>query len=339
MTQGALSQAFRPGPLMIVLSWGPGLLLCSALAVGAELLGRFVGLPAMLLALLAGMGVAALHPPAWLGPGAEVSARGVLRLGVACLGAKLTWEQISGLGGQTAALVVSAVAATLVLGAFVGRALRLSWAYAVLCAGSVAICGASAALAIAAALPDREDIRGGLPLVVGGVTVLSTIAMIVYPVAAQALGLSEAGAAIFLGATIHDVAQVAGAGFAVSPDAGQTAVTVKLARVACLLPVVAAVAWCFHGRERLPASAALPWFLLAFVALAAARSFGLIGAATAGAISDVGRALLLVSIVALGLKTRPRDLARVGWRPLAGLLGVSALLAGGVGAVLAVGDR
>ena len=338
MTQGALSQAFRPGPLMIALSWAPGLLLCAGIAAAAEFAGRLLGLPAMLLALLAGMAAAALRPARWLEPGVDVSARTVLRLGVACLGAKLTWAQVTALGGETAGLVVGAVAATLLAGALVGRALRLSWAYAVLCAGSVAICGASAALAIAAALPDRDDVRQGLPMVVGGVTVLSTLAMMAYPAAALALGLPEASAAIFLGATIHDVAQVAGAGFAISPEAGQAAVTVKLARVACLLPVVAAVAWCFQGRDRLTVSSAVPWFLLAFMALAAARSLGALPAPTAEAVAGAGRALLLVSIVALGLKTRPRDLARLGWRPLAGLSAISLLLAGGVAVALGLGD-
>ena len=66
-----------------------------------------------------------------------------------------------------------------------------------------------------------------------GVSVLSTVSMIVYPMLAHALGLDPRLAGIFLGATIHDVAQVVGAGYSMSKETGDVATFVKLMRVGC----------------------------------------------------------------------------------------------------------
>ncbi|WP_332764717.1 YeiH family protein [Phenylobacterium sp.] len=315
----------------------PGILLCVALAAVADWLGAATGLPGMLLALAMGFLASAVADRPALAPGIALAAKTLLRLGVACLGAKLTWAQLDQLGPGVGLLVILAVAATIVLGAAVGRSLKLGWGFSVLCAGAVAICGASAALAIAAALPEREDVRRGLPLVVAGVTVLSTLAMLAYPLLAVLLNYTPQQTAVFLGATIHDVAQVAGAGFAVSDPVGQSAVAVKLARVACLLPAVYLIGLLFRDDRTSSRAAALPWFLIAFAALAAARSVGWIGDAAGEAIGGAGRTLLLVAIVALGLRTRPRDLLSAGWRPLSLLIVTSGLLAGGVAAALSLG--
>ena len=114
----------------------------------------------------------------------------------------------------------------------------------------MAICGASAALAIAAVLPRREDSDRNTMVTIIGVAALSTVAMILYPLVAQALGMDERTAGVFLGASIHDVAQVVGAGFMISPDAAETATIVKLTRVVCLAPAVAVLALLFRAPRR-----------------------------------------------------------------------------------------
>src|SRR6185369_1856870 len=107
-----------------------------------------------------------------------------------------------------------------------------------------------------------------------GVSALSTLAMIAYPVIARATGLSHHQAGVFIGATIHDVAQVVGAGYAISPEAGDTATVVKLMRVAMLLPVILTTTLFMRSNgategERPPI---LPWFLAVFLALVAMNS-------------------------------------------------------------------
>src|SRR4029078_9955975 len=105
--------------------------------------------------------------------------------------------------------------------------------------GATAICGASAALALAAAMPAHPQKQRATLFTIVGVSTLSTLAMIVYPSGAQARGLAPRTADIFLGATIHDVAQVVGAGYSLSPETGDVATVVKLLRVAMLLPLIA----------------------------------------------------------------------------------------------------
>jgi Conserved hypothetical protein 698 len=130
-----------------------------------------------------------------------------------------------------------------VLGAFAAQRLGLSRSFGVLSGGAVSICGASAALAIASVLPRTRESERDTILTVVTVTVLSTIAMIVYPLFVMAIGLDYVHAGIFLGGTIHDVAQVVGAGYSISSLTGDVATYVKLLRVTMLLPVVFSIAF------------------------------------------------------------------------------------------------
>jgi uncharacterized integral membrane protein (TIGR00698 family) len=304
------------------LRFAPGLAAAFAAAFAAWALAGLLHAPAMLLALLIGM---ALNPvfsarPA-LAPGVKLSARTLLRLGIVLLGARVTVGELTNLGAPTLLLAAGGVAVTVAGGWAIGRALGLKSDHAALSAGAVAICGASAALAIAAVLPRREESDRNTMLTIIGVATLSTIAMVLYPLLAQAIGLDDRAAGVFLGASIHDVAQVVGAGFMISPDAAETATIVKLSRVVCLAPVVAALAFVFkapRGETRgmkLP----VPLFVLGFLAVMVMRSAGLIAEPVAGVLTTVSQWLLLISVVALGAKTAVRDILAPGPMPLIAL--------------------
>ncbi|MEM6987417.1 MAG: putative sulfate exporter family transporter, partial [Pseudomonadota bacterium] len=200
-------------------------------AITAQFLSDHYGSPAMLLALLLGIAVSFLSEEGKAVKGIHVASRTILRLGVALLGARISLGLIADLGAQYVALIVCAVALTIGFGLAVANAFGHKWRFALLTSGSVAICGASAAIAISAILPkdDRSDER--LLFTVVGVTVLSTAAMVVYPLIADWFGLNETAAGVFVGGAIHDVAQVVGAGFSVSEYTGETATLVKLVRV------------------------------------------------------------------------------------------------------------
>jgi hypothetical protein len=170
-------------------------------------------------------------------PGIDFCARDVLRLGAGLLGARISATQIAALGWGTALLVAGGVVSTLLLALWLGRLLGLGSARATLAGGAVAICGASAALAISAVLPpERKGDRYTLTVVMS-ITLLSTASMILYPLLARVLHLSPAQAGIFLGGSIHDVAQVVGAGFTLGTETGELATVVKLFRVAMLAGV------------------------------------------------------------------------------------------------------
>ena len=159
-------------------------------------------------------------------------------------------------------------------------------------------------------------------MVVISVTVMSTVAMLVYPLIARALGLTPELAGVFIGATIHDVAQVIGAGYTLGPQAGDTATIVKLFRVAMLAIVVAAVSLAFRAeRERGEAVHAArqpltPWFLWLFAALVALNSAGALPAPVQQSLVVVSTACLVTAITALGMKTSFMQLAGAGWRPV-----------------------
>ena len=119
-------------------------------------------------------------------------------------------------------------------------------AQGVLTGGSVAICGASAALALSAVLPLRKGHENFTVVVVVAVTLLSTVAMLAYPVIAKLFELPPQLAGLFIGGSIHDVAQVVGAGYALGAETGDVAIVVKLLRVSLLVFVVAIVALVFR---------------------------------------------------------------------------------------------
>ncbi|MCY1434655.1 hypothetical protein D9M71_507210 [compost metagenome] len=264
--------------------------------------------------------------------GIEFTSRTILRIGVALLGARITLEQIGSLGVETVLAAVFAVAATISVGWLGARLLNLRADFGVLTGGAVAICGASAALAISAVLPRHEHSERDTLLTVVSVTGLSTVAMITYPIICTLLGLSPEQAGTFLGGTIHDVAQVVGAGYMISPATGDIATVVKLLRVALLVPAVVVIAWLLRRQQSTQADSGrriplVPGFLVAFICLVAVNSSGFLPLSVVGAMSETSRGCLVVAIAALGLKTSLQKLATVGWRPIALLVGETLFLA------------
>jgi hypothetical protein len=132
-------------------------------------------------------------------------------------------------------MVMVTVPLTMGFGWALARMMKLDGRYGVLSGGAVGICGASAAMAIAVAWP-RKDSERDTVMVIACITTYSTIAMVLYPALLAHLHLDPLQTGRFLGGSIHDVAQVVAAGYASSPQAGDSATIVKLMRVAMLLP-------------------------------------------------------------------------------------------------------
>jgi uncharacterized integral membrane protein (TIGR00698 family) len=309
----------------------PGLLLSVVVAIASGFIAENRGGPTLLYALLLGMALNGVAVEGMAKAGIDFAARRVLRLGVALLGARITIDQIGALGWRGAVLIVAGVALTIGFGAVAARWLGQSRRLGILTGGATAICGASAALAIASVLPRDEKSERELIFTVAGITALSTLAMIAYPVIVKMMALEPHAAGIFLGATIHDVAQVVGAGYSMSPEVGDTAVVTKLLRVAMLLPVVMVIALVVRHRLRgagpRTGDPLLPPFLFGFAVLVAAGSLGLIPPAVGAVFNDVARACLVVAIAAVGLKTSARELQKVGARAAALLVVEAAFLA------------
>jgi uncharacterized integral membrane protein (TIGR00698 family) len=329
VTHRTAQKAARPLP-----AWLPGLGFAVVLTLAATFAAHWLNAPVAPFALVAGFLVAApLAGRLDLAPGLKIAERPMLRAGVALLGLRIALGDIAGLGVTTLLLVLGCVALTLALGSGIGRLFGLPRGFAMLSASATAICGASAAMAVASVLPKGAETERQTGYVIAVVATLSTVAMLAYPALAHLTGLAPQAAAIFLGASIHDVAQVAGAGYSVSPQVGDLAVTVKLVRVSLLALVVAAVAFSFassavKGAKGPGRALLLPGFVIAFFVLAAARSAGFVPETILPAATFASNMLIGAGVVAVGAKTSLSGLKSMGWRPLAALACQTALLCG-----------
>jgi uncharacterized integral membrane protein (TIGR00698 family) len=305
----------------------PGVLASLIIAIAATFLSEHYGGPVMLFALLLGMAFYFLSQEGRCVAGIEFASKRILRVAVGLLGAQITIAEIMRLGVGPVVMVVAAVILTILFGALAARVVRLSRPFGILTAGAVAICGASAALAISSVLPKGENHERDTVFTVIGVTALSTIAMIVYPVIIAFFHLDHSAVGVFLGGTIHDVAQVVGAGFSVSEETGNVATFTKLLRVAMLLPVVVTLSYVFRAHHVGKAGRQLPGFLVVFAALVVLNSMGVIPAPVLAVIKDFSRWCLVTAIAALGMKTSLKAMADVGGRSIALIVAETVFLA------------
>ncbi len=301
----------------------PGLGIATITGMAALFLSEHYNAPAMLFALLLGMAVSFLYqndtPCAC---GIDFTASTLLRAGVVLLGLRIALGDLAVLGWQTALMLAGAIFTTIVLGVGLAKILGLQKRFGALTGGSVAICGASAALAISTILPKGENHERDTLLTVIGVTAMSTIAMVLYPLIAGQLGMTDTEAGIFLGGTIHDVAQVVGAGYSVSESAGDMATLTKLVRVAMLMPVVLIMMLVIKRFYKTNTQAEggevpkMPLFLIGFIALMLLNSFVTLPEFVIEAGTQVSRFFLVVSITAIGMKSNLGKLAEVGVLPI-----------------------
>ncbi len=309
----------------------PGLTAAAITAIAAMFLGQHYGASAMLFALLLGMAMNFLGVEGKCVSGIQFASSTILRVGVALLGLRITFNEIAALGPATAGMVVVGVVATIHFGALFVRFTHADTRFGILTGGATAICGASAALAIAAVLPKTPTHERDTSFTIIGTTALSTIAMVIYPIVAGALEFSHHQAGIFLGGTIHDVAQVVGAGYSVSKEAGDMATITKLLRVAMLLPVILCLSILMRREAATQPHAKkpplLPWFAVVFAALVVLNSLISLPKPLLDAAGNVSRFALVMAISAIGMKTSLKELTVLGFRPVALLVAETLFLA------------
>ena len=317
----------------------PGLLVTALVAMAAAFLGGHYKGSMLLFALLLGLALHFISDDKRCAAGIQFASSTVLRIGVALLGLRLTIDHVVTLGWQTVVALMVAVGLTIGLGLLLARLFKVESSLGVLIGGATAICGASAALAISSVLPKNANLERNTTLTVVGVTTLSTMAMVVYPLITQWLGFDAVTAGKFIGATIHDVAQVVGAGYSLSPEAGDAATITKLMRVAFLMPVLVVISLVVRARMVGAAGAGsatktplLPWFTVAFVVLMLINSTGWVPLAVQSGASNVSQAFLVLAIAGVGLKTSLQEVTQLGWRPVVMIFLVTlglALMTGG----------
>lgn len=295
----------------------PGLAIAITIGLAASFLGEHYGAPTMLFALLLGMALGFLYEDERTTAGIDFAGCEILRLGVGLLGLRIAIGDVIAVGWSTLTLMAVGIVSTIVVGMGLSRLMGFRSRFGALTGGAVAICGASAALALSAVMPNDKFKEQNTIFAVIGVTSLSTLAMVVYPILSGSLAHSDEAAGLFLGGTIHDVAQVVGAGYSISETAGDQATLVKLIRVAFLVPVVFVFALAFRGNSsEAKGGMMLPWFLLMFAVLVLVNSYVPLPPALKEFLIDASRFMLVTAIAAIGLKSNLKELVNVGARPV-----------------------
>ncbi|WP_333792973.1 YeiH family protein [Hyphomicrobium sp.] len=317
----------------------PGFLLALSVAAISVLLAPHMPaalpLPAMVIALIIAMALHGVTRNAAFEPGIALCAKPLLRWAVALLGMRVALGDIIGLGAPVAMAVVAAMIVTIVAGVAIAKALKLNTYFGLLVGSATAVCGASATLATSTVLPSYKGRDTDIAFVIVGVNLLATVGMLAFPPLCMMLGFDDRTTGIMLGGTIHDVAQVVGAGYAVSETAGNSAAIVKLFRVFLLLPVVLAISWYavkLSGNRR-EARVAVPVFAIVFLVLCILNSI----LSTIDVISvpyDFAKSVvvelstwgLLLAIAAIGLNTSLKAIAELGWRHIVILIGTALVI-------------
>jgi uncharacterized integral membrane protein (TIGR00698 family) len=330
--------AVRPATT-IAIEYAPGIVLSAVVAaigyLAAPYVAHVVPIPAMVIALLVGIAFNPFAARPAMQPGMSFCVRTVLRWAVALLGLRVGLADIAALGPATATLVVLSMLATIISGFAFARWSGQAPGFGALAGVGTAVCGASATLAVSTVVPNYPGRQADIAFVVVAVNALATFAMLIFPPLCIVLGFDPQTTGVMLGGTIHDVAQVVGAGYATSVTVGNTAVIVKLFRVFLLLPVVLGVGWHFtrmglkHGEARVP----VPVFAIVFLVLCALNSALPLMPALVPTYAPIKSALvetsnwgLLLAIGALGLGTSIKTIIGLGWRHVTTVLGTTAII-------------
>ena len=302
----------------------PGLLLCAGLASAGFLLAEIpfiqdrLHVGALLLVILLGMAIRSFVPlPSLVAPGIRLAQRPILRWAVAGLGFRLSFRELVNIGAPALAVVILSTTIALLFGWWIAQKLGVREKLGLLLAVGGAICGASAIVAADTVVRGaKRDVAASLAII----TLLGTIGIFLYPILGAAAGMNDFLFGVWDGASLHEMAQVVAAGFAVNEEAARVATVVKLARIAMLAPVVLALGW-WMRRHRQPAGKAqvapIPWFLVLFILFALVNSTSIIPAHILDFIRRADLWLLCVGMAGVGLQTGFADLRDAGAAPIA----------------------
>ncbi|EJL88537.1 putative integral membrane protein [Herbaspirillum sp. CF444] len=330
----------------------PGLALSAALALASIEAGKNAwlqahGFSALTVAIVLGMLIGNTAFPriaAGCGSGVAFSKQNLLRLGIVLYGLRLTFQDISQVGISGVVIDACMLTSTFALAWFIGvKVFKLEPHAVMLIGAGSSICGAAAVMATEPVLRARSE---QVTVAVSTVVVFGSAAIFLYPLL-HGLNFWQGHAdfGVYIGSTVHEVAQVVAAARSIDEHTANTAVIAKMVRVMMLAPFLLILsAYVQRGKSATHAGggkashmAGIPWFAFAFIGVVALHSLFPIPAAVTGALLDADTFLLAMAMAALGLTTHLSSVRRAGMRPLllGGLL-FAWLIAGGALVNLAI---
>jgi len=335
-TELLIPPASLPRPVTLLPGLVPGLLLTAVLAIAAMELGKLTlfaehGMSALTLAILLGIVLGNSFTPRVAvvsASGVQFSKQNLLRLGIILYGVRLTMQQIGEVGVAGVVIDALVLCSTFGLALFLGiKVFRLERDTAILIGAGSSICGAAAVLATEPVLQARSE---QVTVAVSTVVVFGTLAIFIYPLLFQlnlhwqVLDTTPASFGIYIGSTLHEVAQVVAAARSIGDEAANTAVIAKMVRVMMLAPFLIGLS-AYIARSRRTACAdagsttgrlAVPWFAFIFIAVVAFNSVVQLPRALVTVLIDIDTFLLAMAMAALGLGTRLSAIRQAGARPL-----------------------
>lgn len=254
--------------------------------------------------------------------GVDFSKSVLLKLGIILFGLGVTFEQIADLGWYGIAVDSVVVTSVLVVAYFLGTKLfKLDYQTSILIGAGSAICGAAAVLA---AEPVVKAQAHKVSIAVATVVLFGTISMFLYPALFPYLGLTEHSFGIFVGATVHEVAQVVAAGTAINSEVANAAVIEKMVRVMLLAPALLSLSWIIAKKQNATGgdvSASkpkliIPWFAVLFIIMSGINSLEFIPSGLHHNLLTIDNYFLCMAMAALGLRTHLAPIFKVGLKPI-----------------------
>ena len=295
----------------------PGILLAAGLGLAAIFLSGYTPsfLNSYLLALLVGMLLAPqVNKVPQLDAGISLSSAKMLEWSVVLLAFSIDYKAVGAIGAKDFIVIISVVLVVLLVTYYLSKVLSCPGKTGWLVGFGTAICGSSAIAALAPKIKaEKEDVAISL----AAVNLLGSLGMILLPLLFQFYPLAEKQMAFLIGASLHSVGNVAGAGFSVSEDVGQLALVYKMARVALLSPALLFMVW-LNARKTEGQSFKfqLPWYLIAFILISIFVSFFPLSESLVKTSELIGKIMLTIAMSAIGLKVHVLRLLKAGQRGL-----------------------
>lgn len=252
----------------------------------------------------------------------------LLKVAVVGLGFGMNLKETLHAGKDGFILAVFSIAATLVLGYFIGKLLKMNRKGSHLISSGTAICGGSA---IAAVSPVINASEKDISISLGVIFLLNSIALIVFPPLGHLLGLSQHQFGLWCAIAIHDTSSVVGAAYTFGEEALKVATTVKLARALWIIPLSLLSVFLFKGKGK---RVKIPYFIFLFILAIIMNSYLPIPTIITGSITSISKSLLVLTLFLIGAGLSVEKIKSTGWKPM--ILGVSLWVFISISAIIAI---
>ena len=266
--------------------------------------------------------------------GLKFTSKKILKFAIILLGASLSIDTILNVGKMSLTVMIFTLLTCFGGGYFIGKALHLDWKLSNLISAGTGICGGSAIAAIAPVI-DADDTD--VAYAISATFLFDMIMIIAFPFMGQALGLSDMAYGLWAGTAVNDTSSVVAAGYAYSEAAGDFATMVKLTRTLSIIPTVVIFSLInahikakndinANTKKKVKISSLLPWFIVAFIAMAILNSIGFIPPAVSASLKNLSKFLMVAALAAIGMNTNFREMKKSGINPMLHGFIISALV-------------